>query len=105
MFGVAFDLVKHEGADEDLSPRVPCAFLLCDACPDGFLPRLDGGLLPVQFLEAFLERFRSCPSVSSTRPADFLRCQVPMDLFRRVAGWPAGFPVHMRFSLSVSCPF
>ena len=54
MFGVAFDLVKHEGADQDLSPRVPCAFLLRDARPEGFLSRLDGGFLPVQFFEAFL---------------------------------------------------
>ena len=37
-----FDLVQHEGADEDLSSRVPSAFLLCDACPDGFLPCLEG---------------------------------------------------------------
>ena len=35
--------MKEEDADEDFSPCVPCAFLLCDACPDGLLSRLDGG--------------------------------------------------------------
>ena len=35
--------VEKEAADEDLAARVGCAFLLRDACPDGFLPRLDGG--------------------------------------------------------------
>ena len=40
-FSVVLDLVEKEGADEDLAGRVPGAFLLGDACPDGFLPRLD----------------------------------------------------------------